>query len=112
MRHDEADLPQVAVARTELEQSAVLKCLEASQSQAHAGDARVSVHAVVCHFEDECPVAKHRVHGHARGVRMLVRVADRLGEDGLGERLELGGDRESVGIGSLDRDSEVGVLVT
>ena len=97
MRHDEADLPQVAVAGAELEQPTVLKRLEAGQTQAHAGDARVSLNAVVCHLEHECPVAEHRVHGDARGVGMLVRIADRLGEDGLSERLELGGDRESAG---------------
>ena len=65
---------------------------ERGQPQHHPGTVPASGDAVVRHLDHERTVLTTDAHGHARGVRVLVGVADSLGQHRLGERLERGRD--------------------
>src|SRR3954452_8224478 len=90
-RNHQPDLPFVAVARTELDEAAHLQRFERRQSQAHPRRLLAfAVHSVVDDLEHEHVVVLAGADRHRRRIRMLLRVAQRLTEDRLSQRLQLG----------------------
>src|SRR3954447_9393869 len=90
-RHHQPDRPAIAVARAELHDTAVLQRLEGRQPQAHPGRlASYAVDAVVHHLQHEHVALQPGVDGDETRMSMLLRVAQRLTQNRLRERLQLG----------------------
>jgi hypothetical protein len=87
--HEQAHAPALVLTGAELDDPAVLEGLEGGQAQPHARAARRRSHAVVGHLEQEGPVRAGHPHSDAGGLRVLGGVAQRLGEDGLRDGLEV-----------------------
>src|SRR4051812_24422824 len=106
----QSDAPRAGRALAELDDATELERLQRRELEPHAALARLAADAVVEHVEHErVAVLDLEADLDLGRPRVLVGVADGLGEHGLRERLELLGHTHALGPGP-EREMQVAVL--